>query len=85
MAISTLSALNAVKSKHEKTFKLSAQADLQKVFVEYLRVLKELAHRRLLNSDQEDFALLVGELRAISKILDVLDDGDETLKGTLSS
>jgi hypothetical protein len=85
MAISTLSALNAVKSKHEKAFKLSAQADLQKVFVEYLRVLKELAHRRLLNSDQEDFALLVGELRAISKILDVLDDGDETLKGTLSS
>lgn len=85
MAISTLSALNAVKSKHEKAFKLSAQADLQKVFVEYLRVLKELAHRRLLNADQEDFALLVGELRAISKILDVLDDGDETLKGTLSS
>ena len=85
MAISTLSALNAVKSKHEKAFKLSAQADLQKVFVDYLRVLKELAHRRLLNSDQEDFALLVGELRAISKILDVLDDGDETLKGTLSS
>ena len=85
MAISTLSALNAVKSKHEKAFKLSAQADLQKVFVEYLRVLKELAHRRLLNSDQEDFALLVGELRAISKILDVLDDGDGTLKGTLSS
>jgi len=85
MAISTLSALNAVKSKHEKAFKLSASADLQKVFVEYLRVLKELAHRRLLNADQADFALVVGELRALSKILDVFDDGDETLKSTLSS
>lgn len=85
MAVSTLSALNAVKSKHEKTFKLSANAELQKAFTEYLRVVKELAQRRLLNSEQEDFAILVGELRMVSKILDVLDDGDETLKSILSS
>lgn len=85
MAVSTLSALNAVKSKHEKAFKLSANAELQKAFTEYLRVIKELAQRRLLNSGQEDFTLLVGELRMVSKILDVLDDGDETLKSILSS
>ncbi len=72
----TLSQINTKKTHLEKMFRHSKMSDVQKSTCEYLKVLIELAHKRLVGAPQDEYALIVGELRTLDRLLGVLQDGD---------
>lgn len=68
----------------EKSFKLSAASDLQKNIVMYLKIIRSQRYSKLLSPDNTDGVdKLIGELRMIQKLLDVLELGSEPLSDSL--
>lgn len=73
----------------EKSFKSTTESMLQKNLVTYLSGLKEQKFTRLLQEDTtvftvEDRNIIIGELRVIQKLLDVLEPKSEVISLTNS-
>ena len=76
--------LNGRRVSLEKAFRLTANADLQKNIVAYLKVLRSQRYSKLLSPDNPDNVdRLIGELRMVQKLLDVLELGSEPLSDNL--
>jgi hypothetical protein len=76
--------LNGRRVSLEKSFRLTANADLQRNIVTYLKVLRSQRYSKLLSPDNTDNVdRLIGELRVIQKLLDVLELGSEPLSDSL--
>lgn len=76
--------LNGRRVSLEKSFRLTANADLQKNIVAYLKVLRSQRYSKLLSPDNADNVdRLIGELRMVQKLLDVLELGSEPLSDNL--
>ena len=76
--------LNGRRVSLEKSFRLTANADLQKNIVAYLKVLRSQRYSKLLSPDNIDNVdRLIGELRMVQKLLDVLELGSEPLSDNL--
>lgn len=76
--------LNGRRVSLEKAFRLTANADLQKNIVAYLKVLRSQRYSKLLSPDNTDSVdRLIGELRMVQKLLDVLELGSEPLSDNL--
>ncbi len=64
--------------KYEAAFKASAQIDLQKNFCVYLKGMKDLLFLKLIQEDTQDYTveernIIIGELRILQKLLNVLE------------
>ena len=73
----------------EKSFKSTTESLLQKNLLSYLRGLKEQKFIRLLQEDTtlytvEERNIIIGELRVIQKLLDVLEPKSEVISLTNS-
>lgn len=76
--------LNGRRVSLEKSFRLTANSDLQKNIVAYLKVLRSQRYSKLLSPDNADNVdRLIGELRMVQKLLDVLELGSEPLSDNL--
>ena len=76
--------LNGRRVSLEKSFRLTANADLQRNIVTYLKVLRSQRYSKLLSPDNTDNVdRLIGELRVIQKLLDVLELESEPLSDSL--
>lgn len=76
--------LNGRRVSLERAFRLTANADLQKNIVAYLKVLRSQRYSKLLSPDNTDNVdRLIGELRMVQKLLDVLELGSEPLSDNL--
>lgn len=68
--------------KLEKSFRVTTESTLQQNIVEYLKKLKEVRFSRLLQENTQDFMveernIIIGELRVIQKLLNVLEPKSE--------
>lgn len=72
---------SSLKNQLEAGFKASSSSDAQQKMCMYLKYMRDVAYTRLLQDAQtmEDRTVLVGELRTLQKLLDVL----ELRKGTV--
>ena len=73
----------------EKSFKSTTESLLQRNLLTYLRGLKEQKFNRLLQEDTtlytvEERNIIIGELRVIQKLLDVLEPKSEVISLTNS-
>lgn len=73
----------------EKSFKSTTESLLQRNLLAYLRGLKEQKFTRLLQEDTtlytvEERNIIIGELRVIQKLLDVLEPKSEVISLTNS-
>lgn len=73
----------------EKSFKSTTESLLQRNLLSYLRGLKEQKFTRLLQEDTtlytvEERNIIIGELRVIQKLLDVLEPKSEVISLTNS-
>ncbi len=73
----------------EKSFKSTTESLLQRNLLAYLRGLKEQKFNRLLQEDTtlytvEERNIIIGELRVIQKLLDVLEPKSEVISLTNS-
>ena len=73
----------------EKSFKSTTESLLQRNLMAYLRGLKEQKFNRLLQEDTtlytvEERNIIIGELRVIQKLLDVLEPKSEVISLTNS-
>ena len=73
----------------EKSFKSTTESMLQRNLLSYLRGLKEQKFTRLLQEDTtlytvEERNIIIGELRVIQKLLDVLEPKSEVISLTNS-
>ena len=73
----------------EKSFKSTTESLLQRNLLVYLRGLKEQKFNRLLQEDTtlytvEERNIIIGELRVIQKLLDVLEPKSEVISLTNS-
>ena len=73
----------------EKSFKSTTESLLQRNLLTYLRGLKEQKFTRLLQEDTtlytvEERNIIIGELRVIQKLLDVLEPKSEVISLTNS-
>lgn len=73
----------------EKSFKSTSESTLQSNLFKYLGGLKEQRFRKLLQEDTatytvEDRNIIIGELRVIQKLLDVLEPKSEVISLTNS-
>ena len=73
----------------EKSFKSTTESLLQRNLLSYLRGLKEQKFNRLLQEDTtlytvEERNIIIGELRVIQKLLDVLEPKSEVISLTNS-
>ena len=74
---------------YEKSFKSTTERLLQRNLLSYLRGLKEQKFTRLLQEDTtlytvEERNIIIGELRVIQKLLDVLEPKSEVISLTNS-
>ena len=68
--------------KLEKSFRATTESTLQQNIVEYLKKIKEVRFSRLLQENTQDFMveernIIIGELRVIQKLLNVLEPKSE--------
>lgn len=64
----------------ERSLKGTHTSDVQKNVCEYLRILRASSYNRLITPVQtEDINSIIGELRVIQKLLNVLELGNEPL------
>lgn len=72
---SIVSLQNSLRTKLEAQFKASAASDSQRSVCQYLKYLRDAAYSRLLQDigAREDRNIIVGELRSIQKLLNVLE------------
>ena len=68
--------------KLEKSFRTTMESTLQQNIIEYLKKLKEVRFSRLLQENTQDFMveernIIIGELRVIQKLLNVLEPKSE--------
>ena len=68
--------------KLEKSFRATAESTLQQNIVEYLKKIKEVRFSRLLQENTQDSMveernIIIGELRIIQKLLNVLEPKSE--------
>ena len=68
--------------KLEKSFRTTTESTLQQNIIEYLKKLKEVRFSRLLQENTQDFMveernIIIGELRVIQKLLNVLEPKSE--------
>ena len=71
--------LNNQRIRLEKLIKGSMYKDFKKDVASLVKIYKTAAYQKLLREDStEDKMALIGELRAIQKLLDVLELGSET-------
>lgn len=79
---SVKSVQNALKTRLEAQFRASAGTDAQQNVCLYLRYMRDVAYSKLLQDlpINEDRNILVGELRTLQKLLDVLDQRKDTVE-----
>ena len=77
-----LSSLNGRRVSLEQSFRLTANSDLQKNFVQYLKVLRAQRYAKVLDTTTMDCSL-IGELRLIEKLLTTLELGSEPVTDNL--
>ena len=71
--------LNNQRIRLEKLIKGSMYKDFKKDVASLVNIYKTAAYQKLLREDStEDKMTLIGELRAVQKLLDVLELGSET-------
>ena len=68
--------------KLEKSFRTTTESTLQQNIIEYLKKLKEVRFSRLLQENTQDSMveernIIIGELRIIQKLLNVLEPKSE--------
>lgn len=68
--------------KLEKSFRTTTESTLQQNIIEYLKKLKEVRFSRLLQENTQDLMveernIIIGELRVIQKLLNVLEPKSE--------
>lgn len=68
--------------KLEKSFRATTESTLQQNIVEYLKKIKEVRFSRLLQENTQDSMveernIIIGELRIIQKLLNVLEPKSE--------
>lgn len=74
MTSSASAGLGSPKIKLERAFRASANVPLQKDICEYIKILRDISYKRLLYCESTDSAnLLIGELRALQKLLGTLE------------
>lgn len=71
--------LNGKRVTLETSFRHTVTSDIQKNVVQYLKILRDTRYTKLLSTEDDNVNRLIGELRMVQKLLDVLEQDNDTL------